>query len=305
MCSGNPITIQAYGAEKYSWSPNNKINTIIGNTIIVNPTNDATYFCKFENACGVKNDSVFVDVMTIDIITGKDTIICPKEPAYLSASGGMKYNWYENSIFLDSTISKITVHPKEESIYTVIGTDKNGCKDTTSFNVNLFPNPTIDAGTEIIAVFGEQVQLISTSNSVGNYVWSPSENLTCISCSNPIANPNKNYIYSVNFTDINGCKASDNVKIIYNGLLYVPNSFTPDGSINKVFKAEGNNIKTFELTIFNRWGELVFLSNSVNEGWDGTCKGIKCQDGTYIWKIVYSDFNSPKKELVGHINLLK
>ena len=305
MCSGNPITIQANGAEKYSWSPNNKINTLIGNTIIVNPTNDATYFCKFENACGVKNDSVFVDVMTIDIITGKDTIICPKEPAYLSASGGIKYIWYENSIFLDSTTSKIIVHPKELSIYTVIGTDKNSCKDTTSFNIHLFPNPRFDLGPDIIAIFGEQLQLGSISNSAGNYVWSPSEYLTCTTCSNPIANPDKNLIYTVNFTDINGCKTSDNVKIIYNGLLYTPNSFTPDGTINKVFKAEGSNIKSFELSIFNRWGELVFLSNSITEGWDGTYKGVKCQDGTYIWKIIYSDFNSPKKELVGHINLLR
>jgi gliding motility-associated-like protein len=305
MCSDNPITIKASGAEKYNWSPNNKINTIIGNTIIVNPTNDATYFCKFENACGVKNDSVFVDVMTIDIITGKDTIICPKEAAYLSASGGIKYNWYENSIFIDSTTSKIIVHPKEVSIYTVIGSDKNGCKDTASFKVNLFPNPIFEVGPDIITNFGEQVQLGSISNSLGNYVWTPSEYLTCTTCSNPIANPDKNFEYNVNFTDINGCKASDNVKIIYTGLLYVPNSFTPDGNKNSLFKAEGSNINTFEISIFNRWGELVFISNTVNEGWDGTYKGIKCQDGTYIWKIIYSDYYSPKKELVGHINLLR
>jgi gliding motility-associated-like protein len=304
MCSGIPITIKASGAEKYIWSPNYKINTLIGNTITVNPTNETTYFCKFENACGIKNDSVFVDIMSIDIITGEDTVICPDNTAYLSASGGIKYDWYENSVFLDSTPSKIIIHPKEESLYTVIGTDKNGCKDTASFNVHLFPNPTIDAGPDRFAIFGEQVQLISFSNSTGNYVWSPSENLTCTTCSNPIANPDKNLIYTVNFTDINGCKASDNVKIIYTGLIYVPNSFAPDGA-NKVFKAEGSNIKTFELSIFNRWGELVFKSNSINEGWDGTYKGIKCQDGTYIWKIIYSDYYSPKKELVGHVNLLR
>ncbi len=304
MCSGIPISIKASGAEKYSWSPNNKINTIIGNTITVNPTKDANYFCKFENACGFKNDSVFVDVMTIDIITGKDTIICPDNPTYLSASGGIKYNWYENSIFIDSTTSKIIVHPKVASIYTVIGTDKNGCKDTASFNVNLFPKPTIDAGPDRFAIFGEQIQLNSISNTAGNYVWSPSEYLTCTKCSDPIANPDKNFIYYLNFTDINGCKASDNVKIIFTGLLYLPNSFTPDGA-NKVFKAEGSNIKTFELSIYNRWGELVFISNSITEGWDGTYKGIKCQDGTYIWKIIYDDFYSPKKELIGHVNLLR
>ena len=305
MCSDKPITIQANGAEKYSWSPNDKINTLIGNTIIVNPTNDATYFCKFENACGVKNDSVFVDVMTVDIITGKDTLICPEDPAYLMADGGINYNWYENSILIDSTTSKIIVHPKMASTYTVIGTNKNGCKDTASFKVNLFPKPTIETCPDIFASFGEQVQLNSISNSAGNYIWSPSENLTCTACSNPIANPDKNITYTLNFTDINGCKATDNVKIIYNGLVYIPNSFTPDGNKNMLFKVEGNNIKTFEISIFNRWGELIFLSNSITEGWDGTYKGVKCQNGTYIWKIIYSDYYTPKKELLGHVNLLR
>jgi gliding motility-associated-like protein len=57
--------------------------------------------------------------------------------------------------------------------------------------------------------------------------------------------------------------------------------------------------------IFNRWGELIFTMNDFDDYWDGTYKGIRCQDGTYTWKINYEDFKTKKYEQTGHINLLR
>jgi len=59
------------------------------------------------------------------------------------------------------------------------------------------------------------------------------------------------------------------------------------------------------LTVFDRWGNAIYSSNSFDQGWDGTYKGVKCQVGTYTWKILYTDLNHNIKELVGHINLLR
>jgi gliding motility-associated-like protein len=158
----------------------------------------------------------------------------------------------------------------------------------------------------VYAFIGDQIVLGATSSSPGTIYWSPAEFLSCVVCLNPIANPNKNFIYTVYFTDINGCQASDNVHIYYDAIIYIPNTFTPNNSmLNEIFKAEGGNIKQFKLTIYNRWGEKIKILTSLDDYWDGTYKGIPCQDGTYVWKLEYTDFSENEFKRVGHINLLR
>lgn len=93
-------------------------------------------------------------------------------------------------------------------------------------------------------------------------------------------------------------------------LIYVPNTFTPDGDeYNNVFQpvlTAGFDPYSYELLIFNRWGELIFESNDVYSGWDGTYHGEMCQEGIYIWNIRFKDDSSDKRyEFNGHINLLR
>jgi gliding motility-associated-like protein len=89
-------------------------------------------------------------------------------------------------------------------------------------------------------------------------------------------------------------------------LLYIPNTFTPDDDeFNTVFQLVGSNIESFELLIFDRWGELIYTITDFNDFWDGTYKGLKCQDGTYVWAIRFNDFQGRKYERTGHVNLLR
>jgi gliding motility-associated-like protein len=99
----------------------------------------------------------------------------------------------------------------------------------------------------------------------------------------------------------------DSVDIIYDPIIYVPNTFTPGGDddINPVFKAYGGNVKTFEMYIFNRWGELIYTIQEFSDSWDGTYNGEECQDGTYVWKAVFTDINDEEHTLEGHVNLLR
>jgi gliding motility-associated-like protein len=126
-------------------------------------------------------------------------------------------------------------------------------------------------------------------------------------CENPVANPNQNYTYWVTYTDNNGCSASDSVNIFYDPIIWVPNTFTPGGGDehNNLFYADGGNIKTFEMLIFNRWGELIVTLNDLEESWDGTFKGLNCQDGTYVWKVTITSFEDVESIYNGHVNLLR
>jgi gliding motility-associated-like protein len=93
-------------------------------------------------------------------------------------------------------------------------------------------------------------------------------------------------------------------------IIYVPNAFTPDGDdFNNEFKpvfGTGYSYDNYTFMIFNRWGELVFETQEIGVGWDGTYAGNKVQEGVYTWKLnVKNSVNDSRRELVGHVSLLK
>ena len=64
-------------------------------------------------------------------------------------------------------------------------------------------------------------------------------------------------------------------------------------------------LKRYNLDIYNRWGERVFETTDLNQGWDGTYQGSPVQDGTYTWKINFRWYDQRAFELTGHITLIK
>lgn len=92
-------------------------------------------------------------------------------------------------------------------------------------------------------------------------------------------------------------------------LFFAPNSFTPNGDeFNQAWKISimGIDVYSFNIKIFNRWGNLIWESNDLNVGWDGTYNGKVVQDGIYTWKVTVKDENSDdKKEFNGHVNVIK
>lgn len=207
---------------------------------------------------------------------------------------------------INQTGNQVWVSPNTSTNFQVIGTDINGCKDTAYVEVVLHPLPTIALSPNIQAFYGDQIPLNAIGNSSGVYTWTPPEFLSCINCPNPIANPDNDYAYTVTFVDLNGCVASATVNLSYEAVIYVPNTFIPDGNgTNDLFGAYGGNIKKMELMIFNRWGELIRTLTSLQDFWDGTYEGMPCPDGAYTWKLNYSDKQERKYSLTGHVILIR
>ncbi|MFZ9954770.1 MAG: PKD domain-containing protein [Flavobacteriales bacterium] len=87
---------------------------------------------------------------------------------------------------------------------------------------------------------------------------------------------------------------------------HIPNAFTPNGDgLNDKFYVYGYNITEFKLYIFNRWGELIFTSNDISEGWDGIYNGYVVQIDTYIYKAYLTDIFGDKHSEVGIVNCIK
>ena len=308
ICNGGSASISISGGDSYIWEYSPYLNTTTGNLVVASPAAENWFYCNVSNSCGTVMDSILIQVVEPQIYAGNDTIICPRETAYLWASGADYYQWFPSNTIENSlnSGSNVSVKPLQTTNYMVIGSDLNGCVDTAYVMVTLFPYPSLFVTNDVYAFYGDDIQLEAYSHFPGTYSWSPSEYLSCVNCTNPIANPNQNITYYVAFEDINGCKSNSYVNIHYDALVYVPNTFIPDGNgINDVFKVYGGNIMEMECMIFNRWGQLIHTITDPDGSWDGTYNGRACQDGTYTWKLIYKDFLGNKEILTGHVNLLR
>jgi gliding motility-associated-like protein len=119
-------------------------------------------------------------------------------------------------------------------------------------------------------------------------------------------------IYNIIVQYSNGdCFSQNELTVIVNECpdvtLFVPNAFTPNGDqINDVFGAYGEGIKEFDMSIFNRWGELVFKSSNIEYRWDGNYLGRMCQDDVYLYSITYKGIDNKFRHIYnGKISLIR
>jgi gliding motility-associated-like protein len=306
LCRNSSISVTASGATTYEWYPNQTISNTLGATVSVSPTESMTYYVIGTNSCGSALDSVHIEVIEVYPSAGNDTIICPGQIAFVWASGGVSYSWTPANFVVSTQGSTAIVSPTVPTNFIVWVTDENGCTDTASVFVDLFPLPFVQTTPDYYGFPGDPITIGATGTGPGTYSWSPGEYLSCVNCQSTSVSATQTITYTVTFEDENGCTAQDQVTIHFDPIIYVPNTFTPDGNnFNGIFKAEGGNIKTFHLKIFNRWGELVFESYRMDTGWDGTYGGMNCPDATYIWVIEYTGEDDIPHKIVGHVNLLR
>jgi len=88
--------------------------------------------------------------------------------------------------------------------------------------------------------------------------------------------------------------------------LFVPNSFSPNGDgVNDVFAPKGRGIKKYALSVYDRWGRIVFESSSFEVGWDGNVSNNSGSNDTFTWKINYTDVNNKVSEITGFVSQIR
>lgn len=305
MCYGQTMPLTVSGARSYLWYPNYNISNTTSTNVFASPTVNTTYYVDFTNTCGSVTDSVLIVLQKPTAVVSPDDTVCFNDTSLLWASGGVSYQWSPANNLATPNNDSTLFYPDEPKTYQVVVTDVLGCKDTATTTIYFSPLPTVNAGYDKIINFGEEV-VLSPTHSNGVFSWLDDSSLSCFKCENPIANPTETTTYTAYLIDSYGCKVTDNVTIYVDGTIYVPNAFSPDNDgVNDIFYVKGADITEYELFIFNRWGDLLFKSKDMNEGWDGTFKGEKCKTDVYVWRLKYSDINTFNKEHFGHVTLLK
>ena len=304
ICSGDTILVNILGVTNATWSPNIGLGDPNSTSTSVYPINTTTYSIDFENTCAIVTMDYTVTVIGISSQVVDDTIICPGDTAILWATNGVSYSWSPIETLSHPDSSNTLAFPNTSTIYTVNVQNNLGCSISDDVSVELYPLPYVSAGYDIYIQYGDVVELQGQTDVI--FYWESLDSMSCHDCLNPLVSPITSSDYFIYVIDDNGCENSDSVKVVLDGSLYVPNAFTPDGDgINDVFEIKGEEIKSFELWIYNRWGELIFHTTSINNFWDGRFKGVANQIDVYIWKIKYEDFQRKQGNLTGHVSLIR
>ena len=116
------------------------------------------------------------------------------------------------------------------------------------------------------------------------------------------------YVLKLKCSNSTGCvdSSSKTIKVISDILaLEVPNVFSPNGDfINDLFQVNYNAVKTFNATVFNRWGKVLYQWDNVTTGWDGSFNGQKATDGVYFYVINGTDIKDVAFEEKGTVTLV-
>ncbi|MCT4560697.1 MAG: gliding motility-associated C-terminal domain-containing protein [Crocinitomicaceae bacterium] len=288
--------------------------------------NDTTLYAYLLTHCGdTLWDSISLSTFTNpDIqIAMNDSIICPNEPILMtvfanSSTLGWQYQWYfEDELYSTSPTPFFNIGtPGFYQIDLNIVT-QNGCniwlEDAAAIQVN--PKPYVDFTTDdfIHSMIDPTFEFRNLSIGAVSYLWNFGDG----SFSTDIE-PTHTYVlpegYAVTLSGVNefGCRDSitKTVRVDPQHTIFVPNTFTPDGDqYNDFFfaKHDGISKKGFEMTIFDRWGHVIFETTDPDAQWDGTyLKSDKiAAQGVYTWVIKYRDLGNTTHRLVGHVTLLK
>ncbi|HVS97204.1 MAG TPA: gliding motility-associated C-terminal domain-containing protein, partial [Puia sp.] len=242
-----------------------------------------------------------------------DTLICYGTTATLNATitVATSFAWTAGASTLSNqgngTINLLpykiqaTASPLKTTSY-VLNMVNEGCpnplKDT--FLVRVLPPIVVDAGNDTAVVVNQPLQLHASSNDTtgdDTFNWSPPTGLNNPNISDPtgLYTVEDSIRYLITATSGTGCKGVTSILVKIYGTgpdIFVPNAFTPGAPTNNVFRPIPVGIsKLAYFRVYNRWGQLVFSTTHVGDGWDGRVNGNIMDSGTYVWMVQGTTFN--------------
>lgn len=257
--------------------------------------------CKGLDSIKVLEDSPVASPMA-------DSIICSGNKVHLQATqGNYIYLWTPGASLNHDNIYNPIANPTSTTVYTVSIT--NGvCVNTNTVTIFVNPTPHLNVNPKYSVVTqGESVFI--HANSSDTCTWYPADYLNCTNCGTVMSIPDANIVYTVTATNSEGCSAvaTATVDIQIEYTFYIPNTFTPNkDQTNEIFKPLATHIHNFKMDIFDRWGLLLFQTEALDHGWDGTYKGGKCQEDVYVYKIEFVDDPSNKPHTkTGTVNIVR
>ncbi len=334
LCEGSSVQLNASGMNTYQWAPATGLN----NTQTANPTASPivnttyTVTATDQYACTASDDVVVSIVPIPDVdFTAEPLSGCKPLRVSFSPQSSFQiamYNWNFGdaaSGFANNSNLDIPVHQYNNSgTYSVslTVTSSDGCSNNITYNqlINVYPQPVSsfyflpkegDSENMLFSFYDESID-------AQLWHWNFGDEDTGTDNISDIQNPQHKYS-STGFYDVwlyvvseYGCLDSSSHHIIIRGdySLYFPNAFTPNGDgLNEFFMPEGIEIDNnkFVLYIYNRWGELVFFTDDINNPWYGKIMDTNnnAPQDVYVWVLWQSNYIIGRQKYTGHVTLIR
>lgn len=293
----------------YTWTPGGGLNDATSLTPIMTSYQDVTYTLTAKTPAGcIGSDEVRFTVIPPDFATvNGDTSLCPRDTAVLRVTGGVSYAWSPDYFLSSNTSASPIAYPPSSTTFTVVATDANGCKDTQSVRVEIYPDAVLSLADSASIYPGETYQ-IDPSGNVLYFQWFPPAGLSAANIGNPVAAPAVDTRYILTAATEHGCVTRDSIDIFVkeDSQIGVPNAFTPGSEPNATLMVmHRGSAKLERFQVFNRWGAKVFETTDINQGWDGTLHGNPQPMGVYVYMVEAITPAGRKFYKQGNVTLLR
>ena len=310
ICSGNSTTLTASGATNYTWSGG--LGT--SNPLLVSPTITTLYTVTGTTSGCVGTDSITVTVKNNPIVNVDPVSVCKGVTAILTATGANSYIWNTGS-----SGNPLVLTPSATAIFSVTGTDLNGCTGSDTALLTVYPKPIANFQPNPTLTSTDDPTINFNNTSIGGTLW-------FWNFGDPNSTDNNSFDFSPVHTYSSygyfpiwliaennyGCIDSTvrYVTVENPFTVYIPSAFTPnEDSKNEIFIPKGVGIDPsyYEMTIFDRWGELVFTTDNLLEGWNGKKNnvGSTFPSGVYVYHIKLRQLGGKIYHYTGHVTLIK
>ena len=213
VCDGDTVQIQLSGAQNYSWFPATGLScsNCANPTAILSATTSYTIIGSDANGCEDTATMTITVNPLPNVVADTNETICVGKSVMLSVTGADTVLWSPPTGLSCVDCFQPIASPIVTTLYTVIGTDTNGCKKSDDVLVTVIPLPTVNAGADQVLCAGDSVML--TVNGASTYQWLPATYLSCATCDSTYAFPPDTMTYTVVGTDAFGCENADSVSI--------------------------------------------------------------------------------------------
>ena len=334
MCNGFTANLNATGSGgdstfTYIWNP----GTIVGQNIMVQPNQTTTYTVTLLDACGTPTVTSTVDVIidplpNVTFVSDKQNGCYPlcvnftSTPVPQAPSPNIiSYVWNLGSGYSSTTAnpSQCYTKPGTYSIEVTTTSDKNCVSHDSILNmITVYNHPVADFTylPDPVNILSPTIQFTDASTAPDSYIknvfWQTfgdgSDSTSIID--NPVHIYQDTGTFCVNLIVTNGfgCKDTTQQCVVIKPYftLYVPNAFSPNGDgINDTFLPVGDYVETFDMTIYDRWGNEIYSSGDITKGWNGAKGSAAAKEDVYVYMINATDALRKTHSYKGTVTLIK
>ena len=308
VCIGEQVTLTAFNPDGaiISW------NLGVQDGVAFTPALGSTTYTVTADL----NDCIATSQVTVivhplpNIGAGVDTELCTGTSFVLNGTGGVSYVWSDGFVNGQSLTPALGVH-----VYSVVGTDANGCQNSADVTVTVVDFPNISFTANPLQVEPNVTIDFTNTSEPGttNFVWNFGNGLLSSNASQVTNSYQAPGLYDVTLIgDLNGCPNSASGQILVTNYgppqITVPNVFSPnEDGVNDVWAFISlTKTASLNLEIINRWGNLVFESSDLNATWNGKdVTGSDLAEGVYFYKYLVVGLNGLTYEGHGNITLVR